>query len=416
MSSKHVVAGCWLLLALSSVASAQDLSRARRVACKVRTQPLALQPTARGVGPFAGAALPVADLVLDLEAGRSVTAFVVDRRAVALEGRTLADTVLLDDPGLGGTSLASLSLHTPVAVFERRSVSGPTGRQPWLRVALKGGQRGWLLAEQVRVGTDSPVGDAIGGLLAPGFGLGSKLRGARFFHPDGHVYEATVTSLHPGAFAATAARLEGAALIRLGLGMHRLTDPNAEPWFDALSLAIRFTDPRHGVTTRVHEGDQDLLVTAWAERFHQFFWRVPFVGETKDFLANDYFPAMPFRVEGQDVWLRVVPSDRGYTSRGAGRIERLDNAIADGQARFTLAVQRDGEEAWTPLVELRFARRVDVDQDALHYHPGLAGRGLQPTGWVAAARGAVYRASQDARPQPARARGAAAALEEAAGP
>jgi len=361
----------------------------------------------------------VAEVLADPDlSGRTVSVRVDGGAVVAVEARARADVPVLDRPGLGGELLARPRLDSTLLVVGRATVAGPTGAQDWLRVRSRG-RVGYVLADQLEVAESSRVGRFFGELLAPVFGAGSRARGARFFHPDGHTYRAVVTAGPTGRFAETAARLEGDALIRLGLGLHRLRDPDDDPMFDALSLAIRFYDGGLEPGPEVRPGDQDLLVTAWAERFHHFFWKVPFVGSTTDFLANDYFPAMPYAVEGEDVWLRVVPDRSPRASvdapEDANRIERLDAQIAADAARFHLEVQLDDEdESWHRLAEIRFVEPVDVDQDALHYSANLQGRGLHPRGVVAAMRGAVYRASQDGRAEAEEHRGAADALSATA--
>jgi hypothetical protein len=341
----------------------------------------------------------VRDVLRETPAGREVTVYIRHGHVIAVQAKTVADVALLDAPGLGAEVAARPRVNSKLAVI------GKTADGAFYRVLTRRGKL-YVAASMVEIGIRHHVGENAGNMLAPLFAYGTEIRDARFFHPDGHTFHATVQPLTPDQFQETARGLGGNALIRLGLGWNRLDgDGNAEPMVDILSLAIRIYDDRFEPSSEARPGDQDLLLSAGAKTLWDFPYQM-FFSNTDDYLKNDYYPAMPYEVEGQNVELRVVPKNGAYVSLGTNRLERLHDAIDNGQAVYVLELRAEPERDWlgrateTPwvqLAEITFVEQVDVDQDALHYHPGMAGRGFQPTGWIAQARGAVYRASQDAR-------------------
>ena len=140
------------------------------------------------------------------------------------------------------------------------------------------------------------------------------------------MFRARVESLAPAKFRATAQGMEGAALIRVGKGFFRNT-----AWMPTLSLgmAIRFYDPQAGgPPTTPRANDFDLLVVSWAERFNHLLWRTPFQTDTGDFFGNEYYPAIPYRVEGEEVWVRVVPAE--VESKGPSPLGKLLAATEAG--------------------------------------------------------------------------------------
>ncbi|HBP17430.1 MAG TPA: hypothetical protein DEA08_06525, partial [Planctomycetes bacterium] len=405
-----------LSLALPSLALGQSATKAEgqvlrdplRVFC---TSPRALL-RAGDMSPGLARALSQPELE-----GCEVGLLLEGGRVVALEGATRGDVGLLSGTGLGAKRVAEIKANSSVLVTDSKEVGG----RLWLRVRAAG-QRGVLSADQVEFVRPGAVSGWLGETLAPLFARGTRAKEARFFHPDGHVFKATVTSLSPrdAEFSKVAEELAGQALIRLGSGLQRLKQDGSEPdGDDALSLAIRFTSADHALDTKTRPGDQDLLLTAWLERFTHVATRSPF-GDPHDFFNNHYFPGVPFQIAGRPVWLRLVPK-AGITKRvgraallkrlvGLGKVERkgreripaLREAIRQDRARFLLQVQR-GEwwrvkRPWTNLVELNLVEELpEIDQSALHYHPHLEGAGLKPTGFWTDVRRSVYRASQAER-------------------
>lgn len=340
-------------------------------------------------------------------------------RFIAARGHVVADTRVL---GRDGSAREEVRANQPVWVVAARD-----GADPLVELELApGGERRLLAASLVRVGGDA-TGELLGELLAPAFKQTSAARKARTFHPDGSVWAAEVVSLAPSApWREAAARFEGAAIVRMGAGLFKHGQLESLP--DLLSLAIRFKArpaPGQPLVHAAAPGDQDLFVTAETDRFSDFFNPlVPLAfAEEHEYFANTYHPAQKFLLEGtgQRVWVRLVPVSLRELGPGdertpAAREARLRKAVADGAARFRLEVQEEASalrrwtgltigftkdfwaKPWTPLAELRLVRPLNLDQEAMRYHPDLAGRGLVPVGVVPSIRPAVYRASQDGRP------------------
>lgn len=345
---------------------------------------------------------------------------------VAVEGRLVADVPLREDAEMLSGQLeanpARVRANTPVWVVSARAARGGV----WLRVqrAPESSDSRWVEASLVRIGGD-PVGQAVGEALAPAFAASSRARGARTFHPDGTVYAGVVESLQPELpWVAAAQRLEGRAVVRVGAGLLKMGQLPMLP--DLLSVAIRLKGAGQGTPNLAAEaGDQDLFLTADAERFGDFFNPLtPLLAEEHDYFQNTYHAALPFLLEGtgKRVWVRVVPvpftpADAALRdpSGPEAREEKLRQAVAAGQARFRIEVQPESRVGralgvdhgwfdlisndWIPLAELSLTEGpLAVDQEAMRYHPELAGRGIVPVGPIAGVRPAVYRASQEARP------------------
>lgn len=348
---------------------------------------------------------------------------------VAVEGRLVADVALREDAEVVSGQLdptpTRARANTPVWVVGSRAAPGLPGG-PWLRVRRtpEAGDARWVEASLVRIGGD-PVGQAVGEALAPAFAASSRARGARTFHPDGTVYAGVVTSLQPELpWVAAAQRLEGRAVVRVGAGLLKMGQLPRLP--DLLSVAIRLKGAGPGTPSLAAEaGDQDLFLTADAERFRDFFNPLtPLLAEEHDYFQNTYHAALPFLLEGtgKRVWVRLVPvpftpADAALKdpSGPEARERKLREAVAAGQARFRIEVQPESRlgralgvdhgwfdlisHDWIPLAELSLTEGpLQVDQEAMRYHPELAGRGIVPVGPIAGVRPAVYRASQEARP------------------
>ncbi|MEZ6184507.1 MAG: hypothetical protein R3F62_05780 [Planctomycetota bacterium] len=331
-------------------------------------------------------------------------------RPRALRGTTRADVTLLGSLGLGAETAGVVRSNEPVVVVGEATSTSPTGATLRYFKVRRGSAVAYAPASQIligeKTGLGTAIGDAVGDALAPAFALGTRIRRDRFFHPEGDVFRARVESLAPAKFRATAQGMEGAALIRVGKGFFRNT-----AWMPTLSLgmAIRFYDPQAGgPPTTPRANDFDLLVVSWAERFNHLLWRTPFQTDTGDFFGNEYYPAIPYRVEGEEVWVRVVPAE--VESKGPSPLGKLLAATEAGEAVFYLEIQGEPERVktrrgtrpkprvWTRLAKITFEEQLaDFDQDALHYSPGMAGRGFEPTGLVTRIRRPVYRASQDVR-------------------
>ena len=222
-----------------------------------------------------------------------------------------------------------------------------------------------------------------GVLLAGPVGIGSRLRRARLFHPEGQLYRGEVTAVAAGGEArAVAARLEGPALVRLSGALFRGDDGR----FDILGCALRLHD--EGEPGLWPSGrDQDLLFAT--ARSALTLGLAIVTTDARDFLRNDYysiglFDAPPLGI----VQLRLCPARR--EPDGGLRRDRLEGAVRRGEARA-------GRGPWVKLAVLRLSGRAALDQAALRFSPMTAGRGLEPRGFLQALRRAPYRASQRMR-------------------
>lgn len=232
------------------------------------------------------------------------------------------------------------------------------------------------------------LGVLVGIVLAPLVFLGSLVRGARLFHPDGVVCRAEIVPIATdGPAGALAGRLAGDALVRLSGGVFR---GPGEPR-DILGAALRFGPPGLPLA-----GDQDLLLAT----FRTFRSLPSTLGEVEphDFLANTYTSVASYATDGlARVRVRLVPVpgtvDEGATgTRGA----RLDAAIAADRAGFVLELAPHGAP-WQKLAHVHLRARLPVDDRALRFDPRRAGRGLRPVGWFRGLRGVAYPVSQAAR-------------------
>jgi hypothetical protein len=234
------------------------------------------------------------------------------------------------------------------------------------------------------------LGHLVGSYVAPAFAAGSRLRGARLLHPRGVLHRGEVRSLarDDDALMALGDRLAGPAIVRFSSALFR-----GERAPDLLGLAVRFcSDPLPSVDP---DGcDQDLLFATMPGIF-----RLPAAlvrTDVHDFLANDYYGALSFDVDGIGrAKLRVRPE--GDTKRGEGRERRLAEAVAVGDARLVLEIRRRGHARWSPVVAIDVGERLELDDRELRFVPYLNARGIRPVGFVHAMRGATYAASAFSR-------------------
>lgn len=240
------------------------------------------------------------------------------------------------------------------------------------------------------------AGRMVGALISPLVGLGSRLRRARLFHPEGVCYDAQVAPVLsrrkrpvPAELAAAlgelAVRLSGDALIRMSSALWK----GGRELPDGLGCAIRFPGSEDGA------GDQDLLLATTPHVLVAAL--APLWTNPHDFLSNRYYGASPFRVQGVGrLYLRAVPLAAGV---GTGnRAARLQQAVAQGTAVLRLEVWpvRKGT-GWVPLVEIRLMKPAAVDQEALRFSPYRTGFGLEPEGFIHGLRLWTYAMSQNAR-------------------
>ncbi len=233
------------------------------------------------------------------------------------------------------------------------------------------------------------LGRAAGTILAPLVYAAARLRRSSLFHPRGVLYRADASPAgNVDALGGLGIRLAGPALVRLSTAWWR----GEKEWPDVLGFAVRFTgDPAQppGPT------DQDLLLATIRHPLTTLL--APLSTNPHDFFANDYYAVSPFDAgEPEPLELRVV-SPR-LRPEGRTRWEKLDRAVADGRAVFTLEARRRRPNAfWQEAALLRLHERVDAPS-TLRFDPFRAGRGLRPGGFVSALRPAAYAASKAAGP------------------
>jgi hypothetical protein len=250
----------------------------------------------------------------------------------------------------------------------------------------------------VRVISES-VGRAGGALLAPITASFSAARRARMFHPSGIVVRAhAVPCTEVSPWRELGERLGGPAILRLSSAWWKTRE-----WRDVLGCAIRFTH-RADFGHQTSPDDQDLLFATIKRPWTMAL--APLSTDHRDFLANDYFAVSPFRTPdtAEAIEWRLSP-DRYARREGASRAERLERAIATGEASLVLearpyrrVIDIAAHREFHPVSRLALREIVDIDQDALRFDPFLDGRGIVPIGAIHALRIAAYKASQWARP------------------
>ena len=278
----------------------------------------------------------------------------------------------------------------------------------------------WTLAawhKDVRYGVNPGNMPFLARSAAGFFGFVSGvIRNARTFHPDGRVFRGTVRSLQPGepSLARAAEQLQGAVIMRIGMGMMKRGMPRwlADHIPDAPSIASRFFTPTHSGEVRLERRqgqDLDLLCTAGGDRLWKLIVNLATGGREYglhqfDYFRNTYHSDVPYKLDDgkADVWVRLM-LESGTTASaaapfdGAGRERALTNAV-ENHALVRVEVQRTGSrsEPFIPIVEIRFEEEVEIDQEALHFNP-VEGRGFQPYGFFTDLRRAVYPESAHSR-------------------
>ena len=231
------------------------------------------------------------------------------------------------------------------------------------------------------------MGAGLGWLSAPVFGAIALARHARVFHPEGLVLSARVDPIASAPeLQAIASSLAGPALVRLSSALWR----SGKEWPDALGCAIRFRDdPQPSSDPGPH--DQDLLFAT--VRTPIVTPLAPLGTDVTDFLANTLYATSPFEVPGMGrcKW-RLVPQREAAS--GNDRTTRLAEAVARGEANFTIEVRRTWRRGYLPVARLVLLSFADVDQDRLRFSPFRTGRGIVPSGFIHALRHGAYRASQ----------------------
>jgi hypothetical protein len=359
---------------------------------------------------------------------------------VSIGGRTTANTALFADHSASAAQLEKLDVESPITLTDVVVAPGSGASQEWFKVTLGDGSSGWVPAGFVAIGTDDPMVRAVAhAIAAPIFAHTSAANDARTFHPDGLYFQGTAKSLSPGApFTNEAKRMEGAAVIRPSEGVHKAGAPDAR---DVLGFTIRLTTAGVAIGPEPQPGDENFTFLAWAQNLAEIPIAL-FVADSYDYFSpkNQYYAMIPYRIAetSRPVLLRVVPepftpddASLANPTTGDGRDKKLEAGVAEhkaalriqGQVQQTLVqsvlsglaalspIGKATPPSWVDLVRITFDAPLTMDNEAFHYYPDLAGRGLIPTGSINAIRAEVYPSSQAARPATAAARKAADAAK-----
>ena len=195
--------------------------------------------------------------------------------------------------------------------------------------------------------------DAVSGAV---FGVLSRVRGKRIFHPRGEAFRATVDA--PGLPRLDSG--DGGAVVRFSRG---LGVPEALP--DILGIALR--------TRPLGEGGQDLLMVTSGAAAVARHLLLP----TRSWTALPYSTLLAYRLDGRTVLF------------GA----RMD---AD-RRRFTL-LMAEPTGAWEDIGTVVVGDRLpEAASEALRFNPFHCGAGIEPTGPLNRLRRGAYAGSQEAR-------------------
>ena len=118
--------------------------------------------------------------------------------------------------------------------------------------------------------------------------------------------------------------------------------------------------------------------------------------DPRDFLANDYHTVLLFRVPGAPSPLTFRLAPERHEADGRDCFERLEHAVAEGQAVLRLDAHQRGA-GFTAIATITLRERAPMEQDALRFNPFRDGAGIVPVGLMQAVRAAVYPASQAGR-------------------
>ena len=225
----------------------------------------------------------------------------------------------------------------------------------------------------------APVAQATAGL----FGLGSRLRGKRIFHPRGVAFEATLSVDAPGRYAGAELFAEPRtwrAVVRLSraLGL-----PIAVP--DLLGLALRIPDAygreRHQdfllVTSGSMPGLQHLLLPA-----------------ASGFLGRPYSSILAYRIGNETRLVRADP----VTGEVRGRIELPDlEGDYPSPLTFDLTLNSFGGRRDVVGRLATGTRLTETESESLAFNPWNTGPGIRPAGPFQGLRRPAYAGSQRAR-------------------
>jgi hypothetical protein len=219
--------------------------------------------------------------------------------------------------------------------------------------------------------------------IATGLGLLAAVRGGKPVHPRGVVYGARLTiadAPDPPSAQLLSQPGEHRAIVRFSRSIGW-----PEPLPDLLGMSIRVLDA-YGA-----DRHQDIMLISSVDApvLHHVF--VP----VRDAWQAPYSSSLPYRAGDRRFLIGALPRLTGPTPPGDTEFERLDGAVLAGQLGFTLAVAAPMSR-FAGVGELQLEARLSPDLDALRFNPWNTGGGLEPAGWLQAARYQSYRRSQAA--------------------
>jgi hypothetical protein len=225
--------------------------------------------------------------------------------------------------------------------------------------------------------------DVIGTVTAAGFGLASRVRGSKAFHPAGVVHEAVVEITGTGAapagveILATPARHQALIRFSRGAGLRA-------PLPDVMGLALRLPDV-HGPGRH-----QDLLLVTSGDGLVVHHLLLPAPG----FLSLPYSSLLPYRAaDGGLFVVGATVRQRRRPAPGTDEYDALAAAAATGRPAFDLAVA-PLRGRLRPVGTITLGRRLNAEANALRFNPFNTGGGLQPSGFLHRLRDAAYPGSQ----------------------
>lgn len=236
------------------------------------------------------------------------------------------------------------------------------------------------------------VGASLGVGLGVVFFVVALVRSARPVHAEGLVCRAKLVPrdgvLGPVLAGPALARFSGA-----------FTDERGQR-ADVLGLILRLRTEDHERAAGV-DGDQDLLLATF-ESFRTAA-RDRDATDVSDYLANTYSSVAPWWLPGLGPatlrLARVTNVSTATVNRepasAASRRERLERALASGQAILLLAAELDGERR--ELAEVHLLERLDESGHALRGSMLRCGRGVRPVGFRNGLRATLYPMSQFGR-------------------
>ena len=214
----------------------------------------------------------------------------------------------------------------------------------------------------------------------------SRLRGARFFHPEGVAYTATVTV--PRALKDYKGvplldhRADYAAIVRFS----RATGV-PEPLPDILGLAISITD----LYGRGRHQDFLLATSADAPLLHHALLPAP-----RGFFGSSFSSILPYRFGPKIRLVGAEPASEPERYR-RGALAQLVDTAERGDLAFRLTLAPIGGRA-APVADIRVGERLpDELADRLAFTPWNTGDAIRPTGPLMGLRRSAYRGSQRGR-------------------